>query len=398
MTSSHVKDHLSSVLAPTVEASGLPNDLYTSDELFVRERDTLFADGWACVGRGSDVPAAGDVCPVVLMGLPLVLVRGDDGALRVFHNVCSHRGNRLVAERCNVTKVIRCPYHAWTYRLDGELQGTPHIGGVGKHEVDGFRRDQHGLRPVRSREWLDLAFVNLSGNAPAFEDYVAPLMERWKPFVTALDLEKLTPGATHAELTMELAANWKLAVENFCESYHLPWVHPGLNKRSRLEDHYHIFGEHRFAGQGTTAYDPDYLDGERFPCFDNWTEDRYACAEYIALFPNVWIGLHVDHLYTVILYPVSKDRTVESFRFYYLGDAAGERFANKRATSLEAWHRVFVEDVGVVEGMQIGRASPAFAGGVFSPVMDEPTHHFHQWVARRLLDSLEVDNGRIHRR
>jgi choline monooxygenase len=186
---------------------------------------------------------------------------------------------------------------------------------------------------------------------------------------------------------MEIAANWKLAVENFCESYHLPWVHPGLNKRSRLEDHYHILGEDLFAGQGSLAYDPDYLDGERFPCFENWAKNKHACAEYVALFPNVWLGLHVDHLYTVILHPVAKNHTVESFQFYYLGDAAGERFANKRATSLVAWHQVFAEDIGVVEGMQAGRSSPAFQGGVFSPVMDEPTHHFHQWVAKRLLET-----------
>ena len=105
------------------------------------------------------------------------------------------------------------------------------------------------------------------------------------------------------------------------------------------------------------------------------------------MFPNVWLGLHVDHLYTVILSPEAKDHTVESFQFYYLGDAAGARFANKRATSLAAWHEVFSEDIGVVEGMQAGRLSPAFHGGVFSPVMDQPTHHFHQWVARRLLDA-----------
>ena len=387
MSSSTVSSSLSAVLGPTADASGLPNAVYTSDEMFERERDTLFANTWACLGRGSDAPNPGDVCPVNLMGLPMVLVRGADKELRVFHNVCSHRGNRLVAEPCRVTGVIRCPYHSWTYELDGKLKGTPHIGGVGRHDVEGFQRDRHGLRPVRSHEWLDLVFVNLSGNAPRFEDHVAPLMERWKTFVSGEDLAELQLGASHATITMELAANWKLAVENFCESYHLPWIHPGLNKRSRLEDHYHIFGDDLFAGQGSTVYDPDYLDGERFPSFEDWPQDKHTYAEYVAFFPNVWIGLHVDHLYTVILSPAAKDRTVESFQFYYLGNAAGERFDNKRATSLEAWHEVFAEDIGVVEGMQIGRLSPAFRGGVFSPVMDEPTHHFHQWVARRLLEA-----------
>lgn len=378
-------ERLSSVLAPTAEACGLPNETYTSDAYFARERDVLFAGTWACVGRGSDVPYAGDLRPVSLMGLPLVLVRGSDGELRVFHNVCSHRGNRLVAEPCRVTGAIRCPYHSWTYELDGRLKGTPHIGGVGRHEVDGFERERHGLVPVRCREWLDLVFVNLTGDAPDLDEHVALLMERWRPFVSADDLANLVPGESHATITMELAANWKLAVENFCESYHVPWIHPRLNKRSRLEDHYHIFGDDLFAGQGTTVYDPDYLDGERFPCFAGWAGDRRTYAEYVALFPNVWLALHVDHVYTVILYPVAKDRTVESFQFYYLGEAAGEQFANKRATSLEAWHEVFAEDIGVVEGMQLGRLSPAFRGGVFSPVMDEPTHHFHRWVARRML-------------
>jgi len=378
---------LSAVLGPTAEACGLPNDVYTSSDYFDRERESLFAATWVCVGRGTDVPEPGDLCPVTLMGLPLVLVRDRARQLRVFHNVCSHRGNRLVAEPCRVTGAIRCPYHSWTYDLDGALRGTPHIGGVGKHAIRGFDRGKHGLRALRSHEWLDLVFVNLSGNAPEFEHHIAPLLERWDRFVSPQDLAQLTIGESHADITMELAANWKLAVENFCESYHLPWIHPDLNKRSRLEDHYHILGDDHFAGQGSTAYDPDYLDGERFLSFGDWAEDKQSYAEYVALFPNAWIGLHVDHLYTVILRPEATDRTVESFQFYFLGDAAGERFANRRAASLAAWHAVFTEDIGVVEGMQAGRSSPAFHGGVFSPVMDQPTHHFHQWVARRLLDA-----------
>ena len=177
---------------------------------------------------------------------------------------------------------------------------------MGRHDVDGFQRDRHGLRPVRSHEWLDLVFVNLSGDAPPFEDHVAPLMERWKPFVSAEDLAELRLGASYSTITMDVAANWKLAVENFCESYHLPWIHPRLNKRSRLEDHYHIFGDDLFVGQGSTVYDPDYLDGERFPSFETWPSDKRTCAEYVALFPNAWIGLHVDHLFTAILSPAAK--------------------------------------------------------------------------------------------
>jgi len=106
--------------------------------------------------------------------------------------------------------MIRCPYHSWTYRLDGKLIGTPYIGGVGKHELAGFDHDKHGLRPVRSHEWLDLVFVNLSETAPEFEEHIASLREGWRAFVSSEDLAALRIGASHADITMEINADWKL--------------------------------------------------------------------------------------------------------------------------------------------------------------------------------------------
>ena len=118
---------------------------------------------WTCIGVGSDLPEPGDTKPVDFVGLPLLMVRAENGEVRVFHNVCSHRGVRLVEQAGQVKRVIVCPYHSWSYNLDGTLFATPHIGGQGKHSCEGFDKKQHPLRRVRSVVWFDMVFINLSG-------------------------------------------------------------------------------------------------------------------------------------------------------------------------------------------------------------------------------------------
>jgi choline monooxygenase len=316
------------------------------------------------------------------------VLRDKSDDLRVFHNVCSHRGEQLVSESCQVQGMLRCPYHSWTYGLDGQLRGTPHIGGVGVHEADDFDRARHGLKPVRSALWLDLIFVNLSGDAIPFEEHIAPLMKRWEGFWGEAGFELLRRVNMGGSLELRIRANWKLAVENYCESYHLPWVHPGLNTYSRLEDHYHIFGDDLFSGQGSTAYNLADVAGTSLPTFPAWPRDKLRHAEYLSLYPNVLLGLQADHFFAMVLEPEAPDSTRETLQVYYVGDDAdSDAFAAARSATLESWRVVFAEDVRVVEGMQKGRASPGFKGGVFSAVMDTPTHHFHRWVASRAAGS-----------
>ncbi|MDH3315891.1 MAG: aromatic ring-hydroxylating dioxygenase subunit alpha [Gammaproteobacteria bacterium] len=372
---------LAAVNQDTAHASGLPNQAYVSGDFAEFERDRLLARTWVCIGAAGALRNKGEAKPVSLLGLPLFMVRNGE-ALNVFHNVCSHRGHQLVNSTCRFKGSIRCPYHSWTYALDGTLRGTPHIGGPGVHEVDGFDPGRHGLKSVRSAQWMGLVFVNVSGDAPSLNSFLEPLVSRWGRFLADEDPDRLRLASEEDSFFLEIAANWKLAVENFCESYHLPWIHPGLNRYSRLEDHYHIMEEDCFAGQGTRVYDPVYRAGAEFPAFSGWPKAEQRVAEYVALFPNVLLGLHVDHFYAVVLIPESHNRTREEMHIFYLDDAAdSETFAESRHTTREAWRAVFLEDVGVVEGMQRGRHSPAFTGGVFSPVMDPPSHCFHKWVA-----------------
>ena len=379
-----MSDHaqLANVLTPVATARGLPNDHYVSDEVFAEERDKLLFDTWAAIGFAKDIPEGGDAMPVDFVGLPLVAVRTRAGDVKVYQNTCRHRGMILVEEKKKVGGVIRCPYHSWCYALTGELVTTPHVGGPGQNTHAEIKRGELGLVAMHTHVWRDIIFVNVSGRAPDFEVYAGDAIKRWAEF----EGQALVPGGEESSFKFDVACNWKLAVENYCESYHLPWIHPGLNSYSRLEDHYHIEEQGRFSGQGTLVYRPMITeDGRRFPDFMGLSDKWDAGAEYITLYPNVLLGVHRDHAYAIILQPIAKDRTVEHVSIYYANNAAtGTDWEPMRKRNAEMWYGVFEEDLFVVEGMQKGRHGLYFDGGKFSPAMDGPTHCFHHWVASRM--------------
>lgn len=375
------RSELAQVMTPVATARGLPNAYYLDAGIFEVEKRRIFAEGWALIGFGKDVAEPGMAKPISFLGVPLVSVRDRDGTLRVFQNVCRHRGMILVAEPTRLKGVLRCPYHSWCYELDGRLRSTPHVGGPGQNVHDCIKREELGLIEVRSVVWMDLVFVNLSGAAAPFEVYAADMIARYGEFAR----QPVYHGGADSSFTLDVRTNWKLAVENYCESYHLPWVHPGLNSYSRLEDHYHMH-EHSFAGQGSTAYTPGFgANGERFASFprlaDKWTKG----AEYPTFFPNALLGFQNDHFYALMIEPVSVDRSIERAEIYYADKAMTEApFAAMRERNARLWKEIFIEDISVVEGMQRGRHAPGFDGGKFSPAMDGPTHAFHAWVAERL--------------
>ena len=150
----------------TLSSQGLANAWYIEESHWIRERDNVVAKTWAGLGFSCDIPDVGDTAPVSFMGLPLLMLRDEGSNIRVFHNVCSHRGMQLVIEPGNKGLMIRCPYHRWGYDLSGQLKTTPNIGGMGVHEVEGFSCSDHGLKEVRCAEFMGIVFVNLSGDAP----------------------------------------------------------------------------------------------------------------------------------------------------------------------------------------------------------------------------------------
>ncbi len=372
---------LDRVLQPIEQATGLPNECYTKASNFTLDRDQVMADSWVCIGFGSDVPESWAV-PVNFMGYPLLLARSATGELRVFHNVCSHRGMQLVSEPGKLgTGLIRCKYHSWAYDFEGNLKGTPMIGGTDQNTHKDFNPSVNGLKQIRSTVWMDNIFVNLSGTAEPFEDFIAPLLQRWSKWISPETLTELQPG-THAKMEMVVNSNWKLAVENFLEAYHLPWVHPGLNAYSPLEKHYDIDRGENFAGQGSSSYTTPAADTGSI---SSWPHDQKQFAEYPVLYPNTLLGLQSDHFFTMTILPINETTTLERVQLMFLGKVAtDDSYQDHRTSLVNSWTEVFSEDIFAVEGMQAGRQSPAFRGGVFSPVMDQHTLHFHQWVANKL--------------
>ncbi len=373
---------LEKVQQPIGNASGMPNEAYTSEQAFRFERDHVMACSWVALDFMSRLPEVGYLKPIDFMGMPLLVIN-NDGQFDVFHNVCRHRGMILVDQAGKTPPAIACPYHCWTYKPDGSLIATPNIGGVGQPNIAGFDKAEHGLKRIRTHQWFGMLWVNLDGNAPEFNDYADPLIKRWSEFLGDEGWKEKRTGIDGAQLGISLACNWKLAVENYCEAYHLPMIHPDLNRYSPLKVHETIIVGSGFSGQLTHAYTLAETAGITLPQFSHWPEGKIKTGEYLSFYPNVLLGIQADHGFAIILTPTSASTTEEQVEIFYIDDGAeNSDYQASRAAVLESWKVVFSEDIRPVEGMQKGRESGGFDGGVFSPALDQATHHFHQWVAR----------------
>jgi len=236
------------LVGQTSNGHGLPATAYTDVEFHHREQRKLFAANWMCIGSVSDVPSSGDVKPIVFAGHSLLLTRAQDDQVRVFFNYCRHRGLRLVSEPCTRQRLV-CPYHAWMYDLSGTLLRTPHIAGSDDHDAAKAGIEvPKGLEAVRTVIWNQMIFVNVSGDASPFDEVIAPLDERWRDY----DFSDIAEAET---AIYDVGCNWKLAIENFIDIYHIPYVHPGLESYSSFRDH-HMVHEGLLTGQWNDDVDP----------------------------------------------------------------------------------------------------------------------------------------------
>ena len=369
---------------PIHQAHGVPNEYYIRPECFEMEGEHLFNKGWFAVGFVKDLPQTGSALPVNYFNNPLLIIRSkQDEKIRVFQNVCRHRGMILIEKPTVLKGAIRCPYHSWCYKQTGEVVATPHIGGPGYNYHSGIDKSELSLIEVRSHIWRDVIFVNPDGMAPPFEEVHQPLLDRWSVFE-----QPMYSDMSDSSFKLEVNGNWKLAVENYLESYHLPWVHPGLNSYSKLEDHENIVEYGHYAGQISNKYIPRYTTGKQFTNFKNLGPEWDTKGEYVVLFPNLILGVQKDHVFNLIIEPLAPNRIREHIEIYYSGPTLlADEYKETRQENAKLWKTVFEEDIFVVEGMQKGRYAKGFDGGRFSPVMDEPTHVFHDWYARKILNS-----------
>lgn len=358
---------------------GLPAEAYTSERFFELEQERVFARSWTLCGFAHELASAGAVVPVTVAGRPIVLVRGKDDLLRAFHNVCRHRGLKLVDAPCDGRRRLVCPYHNWSYALDGRLINATNFGGHGVHAVEGFDYETHGLVEVPCRQWHDWIFVNVAGNEPDFEDFLGPL----KPVVEDLDMTAMEPLFKVDSGIFQ--ANWKFICENFIEPYHVPVVHPETAAGQPLQKHYMMSDGHMV---GCAIDVEGEVEGNGNP---TGRRARDLCldisARYLLLFPNflffVYFGEEI-HINVMLNRPVAPDQTHQRRVIYHLDGARPE------TATIDKWRAltddVIAEDKAMVERLQIGRSSPVVAdGGVLSPVWEASERAFQDLIMAAVL-------------
>ncbi|MFD7924131.1 aromatic ring-hydroxylating dioxygenase subunit alpha [Streptomyces sp. NPDC059740] len=354
----------------------LPGTYYTDPEVFRREQEHVFEQNWVCAVRSADLDRPGAFRTVRAGRESVLVVRSRTGGLNAFLNVCRHRGARLcTAESGTVRRNLQCPYHAWTYALDGRLVAAPNLTGM--PDVD---RTAYGLHPVALREWLGYAWVCLAPTPPSFEETVVGAVTERLGDPAAVEGYRTESLALGRRITYDVAANWKLIVENFMECYHCATIHPELT--DVLPEFADGYAAQYYVGHGA-QFAPGArgftVDGEegfgRLPGVADTQDRRYYA---VTVRPAVFLNLVPDHVILHRMFPLAVDRTVVECDWLYAPEVVDSGADLSR--SVELFHRVNSQDFEACERTQPAMASRAYReGGVLVPT----EHHigaFHSWL------------------
>ena len=349
--------------APLEEACTIPAPWYLDGRVEQAEREQVFGRNWIAVGRSDQVAAEGQFFTAEIAGEPIVVVRGADGELRAFYNVCRHHAAAVANVACGTVQHLRCPYHGWTYGLDGTLKGAPEFAGVCN-----FDRAANGLVPVRVATWEQFVFVALDEHAPALEQSLGDLPQRVAP----LSISKLH---FFAGKTYTLACNWKVYVDNYLDGgYHVPHLHKGLNSVLDYKE-YTIENSEHYSLQSSPMVSSQ--DHEAFAA--TRTGDR---AYYYWLYPNFMINIYQGVMDTNLVLPLGTDRCMVQFDFFFADVSESARTAN--AESVGVSDRIQDEDVDICESVQRGLRSRAYGAGRLSVRRESGEHLFHRLLAKDL--------------
>ena len=350
------------VLEPLERARTLPGEAYASAEVFGWEQRHFFEGSWVCAGRSTDLAAPGDQRAVRIGSTGIILVRDDAGTLRGFFNACRHRGHELLEPGgARNARGIKCPYHSWVYGLAGDCRATPGYG----TGLDGFDRADFPLVPARIAQWRGWVFANVSGDAPPIAEHLGNI----DAIVADYRPERLVLGAVHE---YDVAANWKIVVENYNECYHCSSIHPELcavtppdsgrqypDPRSGLW----VGGPMRLRPHADTMSLSGASLGVPIPTLP---EPKRREVGYLALLPNLLLSLHPDYVMTHRLLPVAHDRTQIECAWLFPPEAF-DRPDFSPAYASELWDVTNREDWQACQSVQRNAASPGFRQGPFAP-------------------------------
>ncbi len=351
----------------------LPSSLYTEDGAFVAEKIAIFSRTWQVVGHRDQIKNPGDYFTTDLVDEPLLLVRGNDGRVRGFYNVCRHRAGPP-AEGCGTRKLFRCGYHGWTYALDGSLISATEVEGV-----EGFRPEDFALAPVRVEEWLSLIFVNLDEQARPLRESLGDLPNQASKF--QFEDMKLFERRTY-----EMNCNWKTYIDNYLEGYHLPSVHPGLNRE--LDFNAYVVEPHaeehaRYVRQFSPIRGAQ--PGDETPRrYSEMLAD--STADYFWIFPNWMLNCYPDNVSLNIVLPVAPERSLAIFE-WYLPEKSHASPAAK--ASVKFSDEIQREDVAICEIVQKNLRSRSYSRGRFSVKQEKGVHAFHRMYGMAMKDETQ---------
>jgi choline monooxygenase len=349
--------------ASLADAFTIPAPWYVDDRISELERQTVFSRNWLAAGRTDQVAQPGQYLTTHIAGEPIIIVRGQDGALRAFFNVCRHHAAAVMTEPCGQASILRCPYHGWSYGLDGALKGVPEFGGV-----CGFDAAKNGLMPVKVDTWENFVFVSLDPAAAPLQEFLASLIASTAP----LNLTKLH---FFERRSWTLACNWKVFVDNYLDGgYHVPHLHKGLS--SVLDySNYTIENKDRYCLQSS----PMVTSDEDAATAATRKGDR---ARYYWLYPNFMFNCYEGYLDTNLVLPLDTDHCEVIFDFYFADVSESARAHNAASTAVG--NRVQDEDIGICESVQRGLKSRAYGAGRLSVRREAGEHLFHRLLAADL--------------
>jgi glycine betaine catabolism A len=338
-------------------AKTLAQKYFVSPEIFAQEQEKIFAKHWVLVGHESELAEVGDYFVAEVASESLIIVRDKGGEVHGFYNLCRHRGTRLREDRNGHLSAVQCPYHAWTYGLDGRLLGAPHMG-----DVPGFDKADYSLHPVHLGLWEGFIFVNLADSPTALDKWFAPLAGKFSHW-------NLSNLCSAKRIEYDVQVNWKLIFENYSECYHCPGVHPALSKLSPYDSAENDLTEGPFLGGFMRITKGNSLTMSGKSCalsVGDFGEEDFHRVFYYSIFPNMLLSLHPDYAMVHQLRPMSPERTLILCDWLFHPEAF-EREDFKPEDAIEFWDMTNKQDWHVCELSQQGIASRAYEPGPYSP-------------------------------
>jgi len=362
---------LRAVDRPLRRAATLPGPLFSDAQVFTDETRTLIQRSWVCVGRADEIPHPGDFRTYDIGGSGVIVLRDAEGDIRAYHNVCRHRGTRILeADSGTGLTVLQCPYHAWTYGLDGHLVGAPHM-----EQAEDFEPSENGLYTLRSEVWRGFLFLSVDPKVEPLRDYLGEFVERAAPY----PLERLRRAH---RVTYEIAANWKLIVQNANECYHCPGVHPQLVRltpyRSGEEDLRKgpVFGGWMDFVDGARTLAPNGATSRR--TFPGLSAEDLRRVYYYVLYPSNFLSLLPDYVTLDWFIPLSPERTRLVFDLYVdrdERDPADDAMAFWDTTNRQDWH--------ICEMAHLGSKTAVYDQGRYSSE-EEVVHLIDRYYLSRM--------------